>query len=65
MVLNVVSVTERIVFIRFSFFPLSFLYADSARQEMARSQKEQNTRKKPNDLPYLSFKRGRGESTDN
>ena len=24
--------------------PLSFLYADSARQKMARSQKEQNTR---------------------
>ena len=45
--------------------PLSFLYADSARQKMARSQKEQNTRKKPNDLPYLSFKKGRGESTDN
>ena len=45
--------------------PLSFLYADSVRQKMARSQKEQNIQKKPNDLPYLSFKRGRGESTDN
>ena len=45
--------------------PLSFLYADSARQKMARSQKEQNAQKNPNDLPYLSFKRGRGESTDN
>ena len=36
--------------------PLSFLYADSARQKMARSQKEQNTRKNPMIFPTFHSK---------
>ena len=38
--------------------PLSFLYADSARQKMARSQKEQNIQKEPMIFPTFHSKGG-------
>ena len=67
MVLSVVAVRERIVLIHLTFASIISVCRLCAAKNgsVTKKKKKKTDRKDPNDLPYLSFKRGRGESTDN